>query len=206
MQNVPAPVAPPVAPPAAPPAAAPGINIHMVAVPAVVTFLLGIVLLFFGRKLYWAFIAIAGFLIGMELANEYLADKDQWIRIAAAVGAGVLGAIIGMFLQRLAFAIGGFYAGAYLALRILNHFNIQGDPHVWELIGGVIGAIVAAVVMDWAIIIISSLAGSAAIFSVFPQMEPQMMDVLFLLVAAVGIIFQAQSLVGPNVPPPPREI
>jgi hypothetical protein len=198
MQAVPPPAAPPVVPPAAP-----GININIVAVPWFVTVLLGIVLLFFGRKLYWAFIAIAGFLVGMELANEYLADKDQWIRIGAAVAAGVVGAIVGMFLQRLAFAIGGFFAGGYLAVRMFEHFHPQGDPHVWMIIGGVIGAIVAAFVMDWAIIFISSLAGAAAILSPFPSLEPQMANVLFLLLACIGIVFQSHLLVGPPPPPPP---
>ena len=202
MQEVP-PVVPPVAPPAAPPAAG-GINIHVVAVPAVVTVLLGIVLLLFGRKLYWAFVAIAGFLIGMQLANEYLADKDQWIRIAASVGAGVIGAILGMFLQRLGFAIGGFFAGAYLAFRIFEHFHPQGDPHIWMIIGGVIGAVIAALVMDWAIIVISALAGAAAILSPFTTLEPQMANVLFILLACVGVVFQSQMLAGPVAPPPPR--
>ena len=148
---------PPVALPAVPPArrpVGPGVHVTIGAMPAFVTVLLGLVLLFFGRKLYWAFIAIAGFLVGMELANEYLADKDQWIRIAAAVGAGLVGAIVGVFLQRLAFAIGGFFAGGYLAVRIVEHLNLQGDHHIPMIIGGVAGAIVAALVMDWAIIFI----------------------------------------------------
>lgn len=199
MQAVPPPAAPPVVPPAAP-----GIHVNIVAVPAFVTVLLGIVVLLFGRKLYWAFIAIAGFLIGMELANEYLADKDQWIRIAASIGAGVLGAIIGMFLQRLAFAIGGFFAGAYFAFRIFEHFHPNGDPHIWMIIGAVVGAIVAALVMDWAIIFISALVGAAAILSPFPNLEPQMANVLFLLLAGIGIVVQSQQLAGPPAPPPPR--
>ena len=201
MQEVP-PAVPPSRRAAAP--AAPGVNINIVAVPAFVTVLLGIVLLLFGRKLYWAFVAIAGFLIGMQLANEYLADKDQWIRIAASVGAGVIGAILGMFLQRLGFAIGGFFAGGYLAFRIFEHFHPQGDPHIWMIIGGVIGAVIAALVMDWAIIFISALAGAAAILSPFTTLEPQMANVLFILLACIGIVFQSQMLAGPVAPPPPR--
>jgi hypothetical protein len=116
----------------------------------------------------------------------------------------VIGAILGMFLQRLGFAIGGFFAGAYLAFRIFEHFHAQGDPHIWMVIGGVIGAIIAALVMDWAIIFISSLAGAAAILSPFPQLEHQMANVLFLLLACIGIVFQSQLLAGPVAPPPPR--
>jgi Domain of unknown function (DUF4203) len=203
MQAAPAPAPAPAAPPAAAPAA-PGVNINIVGVPWYVTVLLGIVILFFGRRLYWAFIAIAGFLVGMQLANEYLADKNEWIRLAASIGAGVLGAIIGMFLQRLAFAIAGFFAGAYVAFRIFEHFHPGGDHHIWMIVGGVIGAIIAAIVMDWAIIFISAIAGAAAILSSFPNLEPQMANVLFLLLACIGIVFQSQLLAGPPAPPPPR--
>ncbi len=174
------------------------------AVPWYVTVLLGVLLLFFGRKLYWAFVAIAGFLIGMQLANEYLADKNEWIRIGAAIGAGLIGAILAMFLQRLGFAIGGFFAGAYLAFRIFEHFHPGGDHHIWMIIGGAIGAVIAALVMDWAIIFISALAGAAAILSPFPNLEPQMANVLFLLLACVGIVVQSTMLAGPPALPPPR--
>src|SRR5262249_30713369 len=124
-----------------------------------VTVVLGIVVLLFGRMLYWAFIAIAGFLAGMMLADAWLADKEQWIRILAAVAAGVVGAVLGIFIQRLAFAIGGFFAGAYLALAIAAQMHAPGDANIWWIAGGVLGAIIAALVMDWAIIVLSSLAG-----------------------------------------------
>ncbi len=120
-----------------------------------------------------------------------------------SIGAGVLGAIIGMFLQRLAFAIGGFFAGAYVAFRIFEHFHPQGDHHIWMIVGGVIGAIIAALVMDWAIIFISAMAGAAAILSPFPNLEPQMANVLFLLLACIGIVFQSQYVGGAAAPPPP---
>src|SRR5215471_7284113 len=113
-----------------------------------VVFGLGILLLLFGRSLYWAFIAIAGFLAGMALANEYLADKDQWIRILVAIGAGVLGAILGILIQRLAFAIGGFFAGSYLAVALATRLHPGGDTQIWAIVGGIIGAIIAAFLMD----------------------------------------------------------
>src|SRR5262245_61394763 len=91
----------------------PQISLNVDAVPAIVMVVLGIIVLLFGRSLYWAFIAIAGFLLGMALANQWLADKPDWIRILAAVGGGVVGAVLGILIQRLAFAIGGFFAGGY---------------------------------------------------------------------------------------------
>ena len=48
---------------------------------SVVSLLLGILLLFFGRTLYWVFVAVAGFLVGWELAAELLAEQAEWVRI-----------------------------------------------------------------------------------------------------------------------------
>ena len=55
----------------------PTLTLNADSVPPVVLVLLGIVVLLFGRSLYWAFIAIAGFLVGMALANEWLAGTSK---------------------------------------------------------------------------------------------------------------------------------
>lgn len=173
--------------------------------------LLGTVVLLFGRSLYWAFVGIAGFLLGWALAQEFLADKEQWLQIVAALGAGVLGAILAIFIQRLAFAIGGFFAGAYLATILVARLHPGGDPHlqIWWIVGGIIGAIVAAMLMDWAIIVLSSLAGAAAILSPFQtNRNEQLLMLLFLVLAVIGIVFQGRRLTGrvvapPAAPPPP---
>jgi hypothetical protein len=177
-----------------------------------VTLAQGIVVLLFGRTLYWAFVAIVGFFIGMELAQTWpwLNQQPQLVQLLVAVGCGVLGAILGILVQRLAFAIGGFFAGGYLALAIAARFHAGGDPHIWMIVGGVIGAIVAAMIMDWAIIVLSSLAGAAAILTPFQtKLDDRVTGILFLVLAVVGIVFQGRHMmrrVPPAVavaPPPP---
>jgi hypothetical protein len=182
----------------------PAINLNIDALPPILLVLMGVVVLLFGRSLYWAFIAIAGFLVGMALANQWLADKQEWVRILAAVGAGLIGALVGIMVQRLAFAIGGFFAGAYLALVIASRMHAGGDPHIWTVIGGIIGAIAAALLMDWAIIVLSSLAGAAAILVPFQaKLDEKMLPIAFLVLAVVGIVFQGRRMTGtPPVPPP----
>lgn len=163
----------------------------------IVRILLGLVLLLFGRTLYWVFVAAAGFLAGMYLADLWLQDQPEVVRIFVAIGAGVIGAILGMLIQRLAFAIGGFFAGGYLALRIAEHYQASGDPHIWMLVGGIIGAIIAAMVMDWAIIILSSLAGSAAIMagvSAYWQPDRNIGTILFIVLAVIGVIIQSRRM------------
>ncbi|HTQ40800.1 MAG TPA: hypothetical protein VMJ32_17390 [Pirellulales bacterium] len=179
-----------------------GLNINLDpnalnALPPVVLVLLGVVVLLFGRSLFWGFIAIVGFLLGMALAQEWLADKPEWIQILAAIGAGILGAVLGILIERLAFAIAGFFAGGYFALALAARLHAGGDPHLWMIVGGIIGAIVAVMVMDWAIIVLSSLAGAAAILTPFQtKLDNRTMPIAFLVLAVIGIAFQGRRLMG----------
>jgi len=163
---------------------------------------LGIVVLLFGRSLYWLFVAIAGFLIGWEMAKVWMQGQEEWMQLLVAIGGGVLGAIIGIFLQRFAFAVGGFFAGGYFAVAIAARFGLAGDPNIWAIAGGVVGAILAALLMDWAIIVLSSLAGAAAIMSPFqPKLDPRVSAGIYLALVAVGIVFQGRRYMATRLPP-----
>lgn len=167
----------------------------------IVNVVLGAILLFFGRTLYWVFVGIAGFLLGMTLADTYLQSQSEGVQLLAALAAGVIGALVAVFAQRLAFAVGGFFAGGYIALRIAAHFGATPDDTIWFVVGGVIGAIVAAMVMDWAIIALSSLAGAAAIVSGLTGMnlDANVQSLLFVGLTVVGIVVQGRRLARPPV-------
>jgi len=162
---------------------------------------LGLLLVFFGRSLYWAFVAVAGFLMGMELAADLLAENEPWVRFLAAIAAGALGAIVGVLAQRIAFAIGGFFAGGYLTLELLNHFPQIPPSNLWFLIGGILGAIVAAMLLDWAIIVLASLAGAVAVMSGLAGLEvirlPSEAHILGVVsLAAIGVFVQGRRMKG----------
>jgi hypothetical protein len=160
---------------------------------SLITLLLGILLLFYGRTLYWAFIAVAGFLVGFELAAQLLADQPEWVRLMAALLLGILGAVLGILFQRVAFAMGGLFAGGYLGLALAQTADAPGEPLAYFVVGAILGAFVAALLMDWAIIILSSLAGAAAIVDQF-KLSPSAAAVLFVALAAIGILVQARRL------------
>jgi hypothetical protein len=160
---------------------------------SVVRLLMGTLLLFYGRTMYWAFVAVAGFLVGFELAAEFLADQAEGVRILVALLAGVLGAVLGMLAQRAAFAIGGLFAGGYLALGLAHAADVPGEPLVWFVIGAILGAIVAALIVDWAIITLSSLVGAAAIVSEL-HLSDFIATLLFVALSATGIIIQGRRL------------
>jgi hypothetical protein len=155
--------------------------------------ILGLILLVFGLKLFWLFVAIAGFLSGMLFGNLILPDQPQWICLLVAVGAGALGALLAVLAQRVAFAVAGFYGGAYLALLLAQSFGAGGGSILVLVFGGVIGAIIAILIMDWAIIVISSLVGAGAIVEALP-LEQGVRIIVFMALVAAGILVQERLL------------
>ena len=164
---------------------------------AVIDIVAGAVLLLVGRKLYWLFVAIAGFYVGFEVARAVFVGPPQWVIWVAAAAAGVIGALVAMLFQRVAFALGGFYAGAYLALVAAERFLPSAAGPAIVIIGGVIGAIAASLVMDWAIIVLSSMVGAALIVSYLNL--GQVGNLLaYAGLLAVGIVAQAQLMRPPT--------
>ena len=167
---------------------------------SVVSLLLGIVLLLFGRTLYWVFVAIVGFLVGFELATQFLVDQAEWVRLLVALVGGVVGALVGMLVQRLAFAMGGLFAGGYLGLILARELGAGREPLVCFAIGGILGAVLAVLLIDWAIIALSSLAGAAAIVGQF-DLDASIATLLFVVLTAMGIVVQGRRLRPPASAP-----
>jgi hypothetical protein len=160
---------------------------------SIINLLLGILLVLYGRALYWAFVAVAGFLVGLELAPALLTDQTESVRLFAALLGGVLGALLGVIAQRVAFSIGGLFAGGYLGLVLARASEISGEPLVWFVVGGILGAIIAAMLIDWAIIGLSSLVGAAAIVDQF-ALDTTIATFLFIAITAIGIVVQGRRL------------
>ncbi len=159
--------------------------------------ILGLVLLVFGRRLFWLFVAIAGFLVGTEFAAVILAHQPQWIMFLVAVGAGLLGALLAVIAQRVAFGIAGFYAGSYLALMVARSFATPNSSMVIFIVGGVIGAVLAVLIMDWAIIGLSCLVGAGAIVRAL-ALGPGTGAIVFLVLVIFGAFVQTRLVPHPK--------
>ncbi len=152
----------------------------------------GIVVLFAGRNIFWLFIALIGFLAGIQFASLWLADQQTWMILMAGVFAGIIGALLAVVFERVAFALAGFYAAALLASLSAARFGVM-DIHLVMIVAGIAGALIAFVLTDWAIIILSALAGAATIVSVF-ALEPPIESSLFIVLAIIGVLVQSAML------------
>jgi len=153
----------------------------------------GAVLLVLGRKLFWLFVAIVGFYVGFEFARAVAAEQPAWLLWTIAIGAGLIGAVLAMFLQRVGFALGGFYAGGYIAFLAVERFAPGTIGVAAFLVGGVIGAVLAALLMDWAIVVLSCLVGAALVVPAL-ALPPLASALVYAALVAVGIVVQAQLM------------
>jgi len=156
-----------------------------------ISILLGAALLLAGRQLFWLFVAAVGFLYGLEFAPSLFQGSSEVLQLVIALACGLIGALLGIFAQKVAVALAGGLTGGYLAAEFAygaawhEHF-----PVIAFAIGAIIGAALVLMIFDWALIICSSLAGSALIVPAFHLHQTEG-HLLFAVLAVVGILIQA---------------
>jgi hypothetical protein len=155
----------------------------------------GVALLFFGRKLFWLFVAAIGFAAGTEIASQITQTPSPIFVLIIALGTGILGAILSVVIQKFAIAVSGFIGGGRLAIGLSAAFYMNYADHsrIIFLIGGILGAILLLALFDWALILLTSVEGAHLISS--PIVLPQMGCMLVLIVLIViGVVAQSAML------------
>jgi hypothetical protein len=170
-----------------------------------VDILIAVVLLLFGRRLFWLFVGGVGFIVGFNYASQAFQGQPGWVALVIAAAVGLVAAILSIFLQRLVVAIAGFFAGGYFLASVAAVAWPQNQPDVqWIVfvVGGIVGAILTAALLDPALILLSSLAGATALAQNAP-FSPAGKGAVFLGLLIFGIVVQAAqySRAKKTVPP-----
>jgi len=160
----------------------------------IVGVIIGVVILFFGRKLFWLCVAAVGFAVGVKIAPLLVNESSSLLALLIALIFGVLGALLALFLQKIAIAVLGFLAGGKLATAIAAAFFVQYAQYstIIFVIGGIIGAILLLALFGWALIVVSSFIGAYLIQSAI-VLPPTGSTLVFIGLAMVGIFVQAAS-------------
>jgi MFS family permease len=155
-----------------------------------INLVLGIILLTTGKKLYWLFVGVIGFILGMGLATQ-LVLNPPWLVYVVALGAGILGAILAHFLQHLALSLVGFLVGAYGAFRLAGLLGITAVPSTWMafIIGGIVGLLLVSSAFDWSLYILSSWAGATLVTQAI-DLQGTVGTVVFFALFVLGMIIQ----------------
>jgi hypothetical protein len=159
--------------------------------------LIGAIILFFGRKLFWLCVAAVGFAAGVEVAPHLVHEPTTLLALTIALVLGFLGALLALFLQKIAIGIAGFLAGGRLAIGIAAAFFAHQAHYfgITFLIGGVVGALLFLALFDWALIVFSSAVGAYLIQSAV-TLPSSGSSVLFVVLAAIGVIVQVTAMRG----------
>ena len=160
----------------------------------IVGVLIGIAILFFGRKLFWLTVAAVGFAVGVEIAPLLVNESSSLLALLIALVLGILGALLALFLQKVAIAVLGFFAGGKLATAIAAAFFVHYAQYstIIFVIGGIIGAILLLAIFGWALIFVSSFIGAYLIQSAI-VLPPTGSTLVFIGLAIVGIFVQGAS-------------
>ncbi len=181
---------------------------------ALVMLPLGLLSLFLGRKLFWLFVGISGFLLGLLIGGVVgMGNGWDWPAIVL-VGLLLGGAAAGLsiYLQEPMASLAGFVLGGVMTVILYMLLRFGGDlamnfmfggpgPETWILFlaGGVAAAVFVWATYEWALIVLSSLAGAlmtfAGLFGFIPLGLPGILYLAILVgLAALGIYVQAQMM------------
>ena len=118
---------------------------------------------------------------------------------------GLLFALLATWFTRFMVSAAGFFIFGAVAVVLARHLGAHaasGSTSYWVayLIGGLVGAIVLSVFFDWALIVLTALAGAGASAQGivrFVTHHPRWLEViLFVVLAALGFAYQARSFRG----------
>jgi hypothetical protein len=160
--------------------------------------LIGTVVLFLGRRLFWLFVGLTGFLLGVEIATFSSPDSSSPTVLALAIAAGLTGAVLAYFFQATMIAVVGFVVGARLAVVVFNFIDPIGSRDMWALsflVGGVIGAALLVALFDSVLVLLSSVLGASLIVQTVDA-RPYVKLGVFLALVVVGMGVQS------NLPAP----
>ncbi|MFH1123443.1 MAG: DUF4203 domain-containing protein [Pseudomonadota bacterium] len=158
-------------------------------------FLIGVVLLTLGRKLFWLFVGCVGFAAGFTYVHQLWGTQSDLMILGIAIGLGLIGALLAIFFQAVAIALAGFVAGGYITFTIMNLFGLEAPELVWlfYLAGGIVGTVLLFVIFDWALIALSSVIGASLMVQV-TELSPHLEVVIFFLLIISGVLWQARLL------------
>jgi hypothetical protein len=163
----------------------------------------GLLGVFLGRRLFWLFAAITGFLVGYNLTGTipFMAGWPDWGRIVTGVVLGLILAGLAAVLVRLAGALVGFAVGWSLASWILPQFGItSGNPFtIWSVVIAAVCAILVLIFFDWGIIVLSSIYGASNFLlglSAYVNLGFTAFWVILAALAVIGLFVQGAQLSG----------
>ena len=154
----------------------------------------GLLLVLFGRRLFWIFVGAVGFFAGLRYGGIVFSDLGEGTLILLSLALGVVGALLAIVLQRVAVMLAGGVAGGILAVRLAPLIGLHTEAGQWMafVVVAALVAVVLSVIFDPALIVLSALMGAymmAEAMNVAPSVEFVALVILF----GVGLFVQTKT-------------
>jgi hypothetical protein len=164
---------------------------------AVQGLLLGLMVLFYGRRSFWVFASVFGFVLGLSLATGFAATLPPWAEALLAIALGGAGAAVAFRAPRpIAAIIGGLLLAA-LGFALAAGANLaEWLRWVIAVAAGALGFYLFWRVLDWALIVATSLfgAGIAALsLSTLFGFTRVLGALPFILLLVAGVMYQRRD-------------
>ena len=154
----------------------------------VVALVAGGLLLVLGRRLFWLFVGVVGFVVAFRLTGAYLDAGAAGLAAAAIVG--LLGAAAAVLVQRLAVTLAGFAAGAVGLLWLAEQLDWPLGPLTVAaaVVAGIAGAWLVRRLFELGLVVLSALVGAALVVEGLGLESTR--GPLFVALAAIGAVVQ----------------
>lgn len=161
----------------------------------------GLVSVYFGRRLFWVFVATLGFMAGLFFSDNvlvYLPPALQPFTEFFRLGFAVLVALVALGLQRFGVVLAGAIAVGILAYYLAGQLDV--NPLIRWAAAGIAGLIGAALLWfshDWMLILITAFSGAligvvgANLINPLPEGSALW---VYLILVITGILFQWRDL------------
>ena len=154
----------------------------------------GLLLLFFGKRLFWLAAALIAFLFGWQFFGNFPIPDTFTIILAGVLG--IVFAWLAVKFVRIAAYIVGFLAGAVGLLFLVGVFGIEFNQLLLALIGGALGLILVSAAFDWGLILITAWAGASAVSFGLQKQEwltisGTIETAIFFGLLILGVVWQA---------------
>jgi hypothetical protein len=163
---------------------------------AAVLILLGLVSLLLGKRLFWLFAGIVGFVLGWWLAGLLL--PDGLIRLLVGVVVGLILSALSRFLGKWAIRIVAAIAGFVILPMLLGNLGMLGglSELLWAVVGAILGFVFALFLADWTLIFLSAILGAVLILNgtqVFLPLSDAVRMIAGFILITVGVIVQSRQ-------------
>ncbi len=162
----------------------------------------GILLLIVGRKLFWFLIGVAGFAGGLAGLHFFMTDPSWMFTLGAGITGAAIALLLAHFLKAVTFGLGGFLAGAYLVNLLLQWLGLDWGSLNWAayILGGVVGSVLLLAAFEFALKLLTSLAGAYLITRLLPA-GTGYTTVVFAGFTLLGLWFQSKKKKPAGEPP-----